>query len=135
MDAVKRNQGQEGPRRGAKNDRGGTHLPSLLAPTCVAYVQFDAQLPLPQQNMEKFKVCEKEMKTKAFSKEGLQQAALAKDEDPNTETKKWYGYLSSHSVPFFLQQQQCYLVDDEGAVVQQTHTSALLLLETGSASA
>jgi len=41
------------------------------------------------QNMEKFKVCEKEMKTKAFSKEGLQQAALAKDEDPNTETKKW----------------------------------------------
>jgi CCR4-NOT transcription complex subunit 3 len=39
--------------------------------------------------MEKFKVCEKEMKTKAFSKEGLQQAALAKDEDPNTETKKW----------------------------------------------
>ncbi len=36
------------------------------------------------------------MKTKAFfSKEGLQQAALAKDEDPNTETKKWYGYTAS----------------------------------------
>jgi len=75
------------------------YLPCSLAPTCVAYVQFDAQLPMPQQNMEKFKVCEKEMKTKAFSKEGLQQAALAKDEDPNTETKKWYGYLSSHSAP------------------------------------
>jgi CCR4-NOT transcription complex subunit 3 len=44
-----------------------------------------------EANMEKFKVCEKEMKTKAFSKEGLQQAALAKDEDPNTETKKWIG--------------------------------------------
>jgi CCR4-NOT transcriptional regulation complex NOT5 subunit len=54
---------------------------------------------MPQQNMEKFKVCEKEMKTKAFSKEGLQQAALAKDEDPNTETKKWYGYLSVPQSP------------------------------------
>jgi len=39
--------------------------------------------------MEKFKVCEKEMKTKAYSKEGLQQAMQANDENETDRTKKW----------------------------------------------
>jgi hypothetical protein len=47
MDAVKRNQGQEGPRGGAKNDRGGAHYLSMLAPSTCAWLMFnfDAQLP------------------------------------------------------------------------------------------
>lgn len=34
-------------------------------------------------------MCEKEMKTKAYSKEGLQQAMQANDENETDRTKKW----------------------------------------------
>ena len=34
-------------------------------------------------------MCEKEMKTKAYSKEGLQQAMQSNDEHPNDRTKRW----------------------------------------------
>src|SRR3989338_165391 len=36
--------------------------------------------------METFKICEREMKTKAYSKDGLSQV---RDEDPAADTKKW----------------------------------------------
>eukprot|EP00005_Dracoamoeba_jomungandri_P005628 CAMPEP_0174262368 /NCGR_PEP_ID=MMETSP0439-20130205/12932_1 /TAXON_ID=0 /ORGANISM="Stereomyxa ramosa, Strain Chinc5" /LENGTH=526 /DNA_ID=CAMNT_0015347065 /DNA_START=66 /DNA_END=1643 /DNA_ORIENTATION=+ len=44
---------------------------------------------LIEANMEKFKVCEKEMKTKPYSKEGLQQAMQVKEENPNDEVRRW----------------------------------------------
>jgi CCR4-NOT transcription complex subunit 3 len=39
--------------------------------------------------MEKFKVCEKEMKTKAYSNIALQQPLPPTDEGPNDRTKRW----------------------------------------------
>ncbi len=48
-------------------------------------------------------MCEKEMKTKAYSKEGLQQAMThAKDEDPNTENKKWYPSIPQSGIKAFM---------------------------------
>jgi hypothetical protein len=54
-----------------------------------AWFRFNVWLPI-QQQMEKFKACEKEMKTKAFSKEGLIQAAkLDPKEQEKEEATSW----------------------------------------------
>jgi CCR4-NOT transcription complex subunit 3 len=45
---------------------------------------------LPQQ-MERFKLCEKEMKTKAYSKEGLALNKTDPQEKAKAETRKWLG--------------------------------------------
>lgn len=49
---------------------------------------------LPLQQMERFKACEKEMKTKAFSKEGLSAAAkLDPKEQQKAELCNWIGTM------------------------------------------
>lgn len=63
-------------------------VPSLVL-TIIFWVCHDAYVHALQQ-MEKFKACEKEMKTKAFSKEGLIQAAkLDPKEQEKEEATQW----------------------------------------------
>lgn len=62
---------------------GGTD--PVLCLTCSLWPSFDIT-----QQMEKFKACEKEMKTKAFSKEGLTQSAkLDPKAQEKLETTQW----------------------------------------------
>lgn len=63
-------------------------IPSLVL-TSIFWVCHNTYVYI-QQQMEKFKACEKEMKTKAFSKEGLIQAAkLDPKEQEKEEATQW----------------------------------------------
>ncbi|KAF8259901.1 Not1 N-terminal domain, CCR4-Not complex component-domain-containing protein [Lactarius quietus] len=59
-------------------------LLGALSPSSVAMTRPGSRPQIPRPQMEKFKACEKEMKTKAFSKEGLIQSAKL---DPKAQEK------------------------------------------------
>jgi rubrerythrin len=75
------------------------------------------------QQMEKFKACEKEMKTKAFSKEGLIQAAkLDPKEQEKEEAMQWVNH-NVEELQMQVEQTEAELETMQGAVKKRKGTS------------